>query len=42
MKRAVIVGSGIAGLAAALRLGRDGWRPWWSSAPHSAEAVGTW
>ena len=27
MKRAVIVGSGIAGLAAALRLGRDGWRP---------------
>lgn len=26
MKRAVIVGSGIAGLAAALRLGRDGWQ----------------
>lgn len=26
MKRAVIVGAGIAGLAAALRLGRDGWR----------------
>jgi 2-polyprenyl-6-methoxyphenol hydroxylase-like FAD-dependent oxidoreductase len=26
MKRAVVVGSGIAGLAAALRLGRDGWR----------------
>jgi len=27
MKRAVIVGAGIAGLAAALRLGRDGWHP---------------
>jgi 2-polyprenyl-6-methoxyphenol hydroxylase-like FAD-dependent oxidoreductase len=27
MKRAVIVGSGIAGLATALRLGQDGWRP---------------
>ncbi|TDC72522.1 FAD-dependent oxidoreductase [Micromonospora sp. KC606] len=26
MKRAVIVGAGIAGLATALRLGRDGWR----------------
>ena len=26
MRRAVIVGAGIAGLAAALRLGRDGWR----------------
>lgn len=26
MKRAVIVGSGIAGLATALRLGKDGWR----------------
>ncbi|TDB75302.1 FAD-dependent monooxygenase [Micromonospora sp. KC723] len=26
MKRAVIVGAGIAGLAAALRLGQDGWR----------------
>ncbi|WP_229813524.1 FAD-dependent oxidoreductase [Lentzea flava] len=25
MKRAVIVGSGIAGLARALRLGMDGW-----------------
>lgn len=27
MKRAVIVGAGIAGLATALRLGRDGWHP---------------